>query len=60
VEVSGQKDKADKLAKVQTSKTLWVPAVENHGGFGRWQYVEIDDPWNAMTVIRESVLVPST
>jgi type III restriction enzyme len=29
-----------------------VPAVNNHGGFGRWGFVEIDDPWNARNLIR--------
>jgi type III restriction enzyme len=24
--------------------TLWVAAVNNHGGFGRWEFVEITDP----------------
>ena len=46
VEVTGEKKK-DKEAKVATARTLWVPAVNNHGGFGRWALVEIDDPWNA-------------
>jgi type III restriction enzyme len=44
VEVSGEKRK-DKAAKVATARTLWVPAVNNHGGFGRWAFVEIGDPW---------------
>ncbi|MDP4199360.1 MAG: DEAD/DEAH box helicase family protein [Bacteroidota bacterium] len=52
VEVTGEKKK-DKLAKVSTAKTLWIPAVNNHGGFGRWAFIEIDDPWNAKNTIRE-------
>jgi type III restriction enzyme len=51
IEVTGEKKK-DKAAKVATARTLWVPAVNNHGGFGRWGFIEIDDPWNAMTPIR--------
>ncbi len=51
IEVTGEKKK-DKAAKVTTARTLWVPAVNNHGGFGRWAFVEIDDPRNAMTTIR--------
>ncbi|MFH1619340.1 MAG: hypothetical protein ABIG11_05490 [bacterium] len=39
--------KKDKTAKVQTAKTLWIPAVNNHGGFGRWAFLEINDPWGA-------------
>jgi type III restriction enzyme len=41
LEVSGQKKK-EKGAKVQTAKTLWVPAVNNLGTFGRWAFLEID------------------
>jgi type III restriction enzyme len=46
LEVTGQKD-AKKEAKVATARNLWVPAVNNHGTFGRWAFVEITDPWNA-------------
>jgi type III restriction enzyme len=45
VEVTGERKK-DKAAKVATARTLWVPAVNNHGGFGRWAFVEIADPWD--------------
>jgi len=55
VEVSGQ-DKADKAAKVATARTLWIPAVNNHGGFGRWAFVEVKDPWDAEREIREALL----
>lgn len=51
VEVSGEKRK-DKEAKVLTARTLWVPAINNHGGFGRWDFIEITDPWDAETTIR--------
>ncbi len=51
VEVTGEKKK-DKAAKVATARALWVPAVNNHGGFGRWAFIEVDDPWNAEEVIR--------
>jgi type III restriction enzyme len=30
-----------------------VPAVNNHGGFGRWAFIEIADPWNAQNLIRD-------
>jgi type III restriction enzyme len=52
VEVTGEKKK-DKAAKVATARTLWVPAVNNHGGFGRWAFIEIADPWNAQNLIRD-------
>ncbi len=51
VEVSGEKRK-DKDTKVSTARTLWVPAVNNHGEFGRWAFVEISDPWDAQNTIR--------
>ena len=54
VEVTGEKKK-DKAAKVSTARTLWVPAVNNHGGFGRWSFIEVADPWNTANVIRAHV-----
>jgi type III restriction enzyme len=51
VEVSGQNLK-DIAAKTSTAKSLWVPAVNNQGAFGRWGFVEITDPWNAQNEIR--------
>jgi len=54
IEVTGEKKK-DKEVKVSTAKTLWIPAVNNHGGFGRWAFVEILDPWNAQQELREFI-----
>lgn len=51
VEVTGE-HKKDKAAKVSTANTLWIPAINNHGGFGRWGFIEITDPWNAKNEIR--------
>ena len=51
IEVTGEKD-AKKEVKVSTARNLWVPAVNNHGTFGRWAFVEITDPWNAKNDIR--------
>jgi type III restriction enzyme len=52
IEVTGQKRK-EKEAKASTAHDLWVPAINNHGGFGRWEYIEITDPWFAPDRIRE-------
>jgi type III restriction enzyme len=54
VEVSGgfRRDKAEKVA---TTKNLWIPAVNAYGGSGRWDFIEIRDPWNAKTAIRAHV-----
>jgi type III restriction enzyme len=51
IEVTGEKKK-DKAAKVTTARTLWAPAVNNHGGFGRWAFIEVADPWDAKNLIR--------
>jgi type III restriction enzyme len=51
IEVSGEAKK-EKVAKVATAKDLWVPAVNNNGGFGRWSYLEVSDPWDAANLIR--------
>jgi type III restriction enzyme len=51
VEVSGEARK-DKAAKTATMRSLWIPAVNNHGGFGRWAFIEITDPWDAKNAIR--------
>ena len=54
VEVSGQAKK-DKAAKTATARTLWVPAVNNAGSFGRWDFLEVTDPWDAARTIRGHV-----
>ena len=45
LEVTGER-RGDKAEKTATARTLWVPAVNNHGGFGRWAFVEIIDPYD--------------
>jgi type III restriction enzyme len=52
LEVTGER-RPDKEAKTATARTLWVPAVNNHGGFGRWAFYEARDPWNVKTELRE-------
>ena len=54
LEVTGQK-KSDKAAKTATAQSLWIPAVNNHGGFGRWAFQEITDPWNVKKEIRATI-----
>jgi type III restriction enzyme len=44
--------KKDKEAKVSMARTLWVPSVNSHGAFGRWAFLEIEDPWNAKNAMR--------
>ena len=52
VEVSGYKPVGPTEAKAGTARNLWVPAVNNHGGFGRWAYLEIRDPAMAKADLR--------
>lgn len=52
LEVSGR-EKRDKKEKVATARTLWVPAINTLGKFGRWAFHETTDPWNVMNEIRE-------
>ncbi|MCR4412947.1 MAG: restriction endonuclease, partial [Thermoguttaceae bacterium] len=54
LEITGQRD-ADKEAKVTAARNLWVPAVNNAGTWGRWAFVEITDPWDAMSSIRRTI-----
>ena len=51
IEVTGQQRK-EKIAKVTTARTLWVPAVNNQVTFGKWAFLEISDPWDAQNTIR--------
>jgi type III restriction enzyme len=54
VEVSGQANKK-KEAKVSTAEAMWVPAVNNAREWGRWAFIEIDDPWDAANVVRSQI-----
>ena len=51
LEVAGQQKK-DKEAMTATALTLWVPAVNNGGLWGRWGFVEVTDPWDAERTVR--------
>jgi type III restriction enzyme len=33
-------------------RNLWAPAINHHGGYGRWAFIEITDPWDAKNTIR--------
>ncbi|MCL2647113.1 MAG: hypothetical protein FWD61_08925 [Phycisphaerales bacterium] len=54
VEVSGEAKK-EKEAKVSTAEQLWIPAVNNAGTWGRWDFIEINDPWDAQKIIRAKI-----
>ena len=59
LEVSGQQKK-EKVAKVAAARNLWVPAMNNHGGFGRWDFIEISDPWDAENTLRAHLATQAT
>lgn len=40
---------------VATTRDIWAPAINNHGGFGRWAFIEIRDPWDAENDIRRVI-----
>lgn len=52
LEVSGEAKK-EKQAKVAAAQHLWVPAVNNWGGLGRWAFLEVTHMENAAALIRE-------
>jgi type III restriction enzyme len=41
VAVTGQGPPGPAGERAATARDLWVPAVNNHGGFGRWGFVEV-------------------
>jgi len=61
VEVTGEREQRrdEKDAKSATMRTLWIPGVNalNNSGesFGRWDFIEILDPWNAQNSIRGAI-----
>jgi len=56
VEVSGsRKDPAMREAKAATARDQWCVAVNNHGGFGRWGFVEIDEMAHAAHTLNAAI-----
>jgi type III restriction enzyme len=42
-------------AKFRTARDQWCPAVNNHGGFGRWGYAEVTDMTHAGGVVNDAI-----
>ena len=42
VEIKGYRGE-DAKEKKSTMETYWVPGVNNHGGYGRWAFVEFTE-----------------
>lgn len=56
IEVSGsQKSPGPTKAKANTARNSWCAAVNNHGGFGRWGYVEMINPLDFKVVLAEAM-----
>jgi type III restriction enzyme len=51
VEIKGYRQ-GDAQAKADTMRSLWVPAVNNHGQLGRWAFLEVTDIYEATKQIR--------
>ncbi|MGY1809993.1 BPTD_3080 family restriction endonuclease [Blastococcus sp. SYSU D00669] len=56
IEVSGgQKSPGPTKAKADTARDQWCVAVNNHGGFGRWGYVEITSMVDVRQRLNETI-----
>jgi type III restriction enzyme len=42
-------------AKFRTARDQWCPAVNNHGGFGRWGYAEVSDMTHAGGALNDAI-----
>ena len=54
VEVKGRRSEQD-AAKADTMQNRWVPGVNALGRFGRWAFVELDNPYVFATAVRDFV-----
>jgi type III restriction enzyme len=45
----------DAQRKADTAQRFWCQAVNNHGGFGRWAFLEIRDPHGVADTLRRFV-----
>ncbi len=54
LEVTGERKK-EKEAKTATARMLRVSSVNNLGGFGRWAFLEITDPYDDVVELIRSV-----
>jgi type III restriction enzyme len=56
IEVSGsQKSPGPTKAKAETARNSWCVAVNNHGGFGRWGYIEMTNPLDFKARLAEAI-----
>ena len=56
IEVSGSlKSPGPTRAKANTARNSWCVAVNNHGGLGRWGYVEMTDPLQFKPMLADAI-----
>ncbi len=55
LEVSGERKK-EKQAKVAAAQDLWIPAINNWGGLGRWAFIEVTHMEDAAALIRSKLV----
>jgi type III restriction enzyme len=56
VEVSGgQKSPGPTHVKAETARNCWCAAVNNHGGFGRWGYLEVTSMADVRAVLAAAI-----
>ncbi len=55
LEVSGEPG-PEKQIKCATARNFWVASINNHGEFGRWDFIEISDPYECKRIIREYII----
>jgi type III restriction enzyme len=56
IEVSGsRKSPGSTQAKATTARDSWCASVNNHGGFGRWGYVEMTNPLSFKVRLADSI-----
>ena len=59
VEVSGGMKSAHSpgsvAAKAKTARDSWCAGVNNHGGFGRWGYIEVSNISTALESLRDAI-----
>jgi type III restriction enzyme len=48
------KQPGEVMEKADTVRGLWLPAINGHGGYGMWDYLEVHDPSTAPRAIRTS------
>lgn len=57
IEVSGgQKSPGPTKAKADTARFSWCAAINNHGGYGRWAYLEVVSMVDVASAIDEAIV----